>query len=843
VLPPRMKAFLCLLSGLLLIGLLRVTAYAQFQRFGGNPFEPPAAILHYARNRDYHVEHLQLVFVVHPDTHSAEGTVTHTLAPLRSGLSTIVLDAGANLQIKDCTLDGASVTFEHNGDKLILHAPSPLQRGKYVKVSVHYIMPGGTVGGGANGVGGFKWIDPTPSDPNRAPEFWTQGETDTNRNWVPCYDYPNDKCTSETIVTVPDTWTVIGNGQEGPVTEDRAHHTKTFHWIMNQPHSTYLLSLVGGELDVYRTHWENVPLLYVTPKGQGELAPYSFSDTPDMLSFYSQLLDFKYPWPKYAEDAVYDFPGGMENVSATTLGNIALTDPRAGLARTDSLTAHELAHQWFGDTVTCKDWGNIWLNEGFATFMQMLYTRHRFGEEEWQADKEGALQSYLREAHRYLRPLSTKLYSNPDVLFDSTTYSKGALVLEMLRDQLGQDNLFRGLHHYLEVYKFRPVDSHDLMEAITDETGINVEPFFDQWVYKPGHPVLQMSWRYDPQSATVQITVKQLQDTSHGVPIFHMPITFGLIYPNRASSDRLQRVTENCDQAEQEFSIPETSAPAAVLLDPDHELIKQMETPKWSEAEARAILLCAPDYVDRLEAARQIVAQPGGLTAEREQLFIQALKSEPAWRVASFLLQQLGNLKDPALRSLFLQQTESKQPERVAAALEALAQLPADAATLTLIHRDAISDTAPYPVVEGALNALAKLAPSQNLDVFRHQIEAKTPRDQLAYMSVNALAEAHVDAAGPLLLEAASPAHFYFTRLAAIRALGHLDRGDSTVSKGLANLLSDSNPQIQRSVIEALQERGDKSVAPILQAFETQTSDPQLKQAAEDAIANLKRGD
>lgn len=164
MLPHRTRSFICLLSGLSLIGLSRITAYAQFQRVGGNPFEPPAATLHYARNRDYHVEHLQLVFIVHPDTHSAEGTVTHTLAPLRDGLSTIVLDAGANLQIKDCTLDGAPVTFEHNGDKLILHAPSPLQRGKYVKVSVHYIMPSGTVGGGANGVGGFKWIDrPLPT--------------------------------------------------------------------------------------------------------------------------------------------------------------------------------------------------------------------------------------------------------------------------------------------------------------------------------------------------------------------------------------------------------------------------------------------------------------------------------------------------------------------------------------------------------------------------------------------------------------------------------------------------------------------------------------------------------
>lgn len=835
------RGFYCLL--ILLVPLLAPKALAQFQRSRGNPFEPPAATLQYARNRDYHVEHLQLVLTVHPKQHSAEGTVVHTLAPLRDGLTQITLDAGTDLKIQSCTLNDSPVRFEHEGDKLHIYPLSPLLRGKYVKLTIHYLLPNTKAGGGANGVGGFTWIDPGPNNPNWSPEFWTQGETNTNRNWVPCYDYPNDKCTSETIVTVPDTWTVIGNGVEGAVTEDKAHHTRTFRWSMPLPHSTYLLSLVGGELDVVRSHWGKIPLLYVTPKGQGDLAAYSFSDTPDMLSFYSKILDFNYPWPKYAQDAVYNFPGGMENVTATTLGVYVLTDPRSGLRRTDSLTAHELAHQWFGDTVTCKDWGNIWLNEGFATFMEMTYIHHRFGEEEWQAEKEQALQSYLSEAKRYLRPIATKLYANPDALFDSTTYSKGALVLEMLRNQLGEDNLFRGLHHYLEVYKFRPVDTHDLIEAVTDETGINVEPLFDEWVYKPGHPVLQMHWTYDAQIKAVKLHVDQTQNTSQGVPIFTTPLTFGLIYPYATSQERLQRVTVTLEQASQDFTLPASTPPAAVLLDPDHELIKEMATPQWSNTEASAVLLYAPDYVDRLDAARQIANEPGGITGAREQLLEKALASEPAWRVAVFLIEQLGNLKDPALRSLFIREAKSSQPERVVSALEALRKLPSEPFTLALIRKEAISDTAPYTVVVGALHALAQLAPAQNLDVFRHQIQTNSPRDMLPLGAVNALAEAHVEEAAPLLLEATRPPHSEFTRIAAIRALGTIARHDTSVTQGLTKLLADSNPHIQQAVITALQERGDKSVVAELENFENRTTDPKLKQAAQDAIANLSRGE
>src|SRR5262249_2949191 len=153
-------------------------------------------------------------------------------------------------------------------------------------------------------------------------------------------------------------------------------------------------------------------LYYAVPKGHGKQIDDTFGDTPDMLSFFSDFTGVKYPWPKYAQTIMYDFGGGMENVSATTLAEGALTDRREGFFNSDGLDAHELAHQWFGDLVTCKDWGHIWLNESFAEFFAMLYTEHRRGKAAYERQVEDETQGYLGESRRYQRPLATNLYPN-----------------------------------------------------------------------------------------------------------------------------------------------------------------------------------------------------------------------------------------------------------------------------------------------------------------------------------------------------------------------------------------------------------------------------------------------
>src|SRR6516225_10031962 len=253
---------------------------------------------------------------------------------------------------------------------------------------------------------------------------------------------------------------------------------------MQHAHATYLISLVGAPLDIKRSSWRGVELIYAVPKGKRHLIDDSFGDTPDMLSFFSGTLGVKYPWPKYAQSAMYDHPAGMENVTAATLGAHGLTDKRRGFRTMSGANAHELAHQWFGDLLTCKDWGHLWLNEGFATFFRYLYVEHSRGKDAYAHEIEGAMQSYFQESRRYKRPLATNLYPDKEAMFDAHTYQKGAAILHTMRRYLGDQAFFVGLRQYLTRYRHMPVDSHDLCEAMTEATGVNLEPFFDQWIYK-----------------------------------------------------------------------------------------------------------------------------------------------------------------------------------------------------------------------------------------------------------------------------------------------------------------------------------------------------------------------
>ena len=828
------------LFGVISLSLLPSAAQGRRRR-DGEQFKAPAATLHYARSRDYHVRNLKLVLNVNAAGHSATGVVTHYLAPLRDGLASIVLDAGKNLVIQGCRIDGADVPFTHVGGILTLKPAQPLARGKEVAAEIRYTLPGGTTEGGANGLGGFHWVDPDPERPERTMMFWTQGETETNHNWVPCYDYPNDKCTSETIVTVPEAWEVIGNGAQGATTHDTAAKTRTFHWTMKQPHSTYLLSLVGGELDVQKANWEGVPLYYVVPKGKADLIAGSYGNTPDMLSLFSNSLGVKYAWPKYAQSAVWDFGGGMENVSATTLGAGSLTDKRSGNYTMSSLNSHELAHQWFGDLVTCKDWGDIWLNESFATFFEMYYTEHLEGRDQYDREVFGNTRTYLLEASHYKRSLSTKLYSGGDTMFDSHTYPKGGVILHMLRRQLGDKDFFRGLGHYLQVNKYQPVDSHDLSKAITEEIGTNVEPFFDQWVYKPGHPVLETGWSYDAASKAVILRVKQTQDTSDGTPVYKLPLKVALLRLNGGTSGAVERQTMNLEKADQTFRFDAAVKPDAVVFDPDYDLLKEIKNSAALPDELPALLRIAPSSLDRQTAAKEL-AKSDKLTPEaKTNLFVAALKTETSDRQAATLIGLLGDMKSEALRPLLREQATAKSAERRAAALDGLGKMPRTDADVALLRKAAGSDTEQYSVVEGALRSLGKLDAANSLDLFKHQSQAKSFRDQLSYTVVAALDDAHLDASAPILIDIAKSKRSRDLRINAIEILGKIAPTDAAVGITLQSLLKEDRDTIQKAAITALKTRNQKASVSALRETATAAKSKEVRDAAASAADELEK--
>src|SRR5579871_525005 len=558
----------------------------QAQGQNKNPFAPPIASLHYAPDRTCELLNVAVDVDVDYPNQTITGHVVNTLAPLREGLTEVTLNAGLALEISKLTVDGNDAPYARK-DRILTIATPPEPKGKPIRIAIDYKLTHAHETSLKIAGEGWHWIQADAKNPTHV-GFWTQGETEQTSNWCPTWDYPNNLATSETRCTVPADWDVIGNGVlvSNKLSPDKQR--RTFDWKCTIPHATYLLTLCAGPFDIKRDKWEGLDLWYVVPKGLGKYIDDTFGDTKDMLSFFSTVLGYKYPWPKYAQDAMYDFGGGMENASATTLGVGELTEAREGFRRAASINAHELAHQWFGDTVTCKDWGDLWLNEGFATFMQNLYFEHSMGKNAYDQQLDENMREYFVTARAYKRPISTKMYPttvpNGIMMFDAHSYAKAGVVLHTLRRYLGDEPFFSGLKLYLTTWQHTPVESVQLRRCMTEASGINCEPFWAQWIEKPGHPVLDYTWT--ASSDGIALTVKQLQDTSDGTPIYDIPAKVGLI----TSEGKFTEQPVHLSKPEETFHLTAAGSVTAVVLDPDHDFLREIPTLHWSAAELASIL-------------------------------------------------------------------------------------------------------------------------------------------------------------------------------------------------------------------------------------------------------------
>jgi aminopeptidase N len=784
-------------------------ANAQIGR--GNPFQAPAARVTYAPDRDYDLQHLSVTLNIDYPKRTFEGTAVNTVAPLRKeGLKEFKFHCGKSLTVLGAEFDGKTAPFAREGDFVVVTAPANVPQNKAVRAAIRYRGGNEQGGGFGSGDGGFHWVNPGPGQPDRV-GFWTQGETGYNSRWAPTWDYPNDLATSETIVTVPESWTVIGNGVKVSDKVNAGTGTRTVHWRMNQPHATYLLAVYGGPFDVKEAKWEGVPLLYVVPKGRASQIDDSFGDTPKMLSFFSKVTGVKYPWPKYAQCALYDFGGGMENVSATILPEADLTDKRAGYRNMASLNAHELAHQWFGDLVTCKDWGSIWLNESFATFFQALYFEHDQGKNGYDREIESNMQQYFQEARRYKRPLATNFYANPDAMFDSHTYPKGGVVLHTLRRQLGDEAFFAGIKKYLTDNRHQPVETNDLIRAMTEASGVNVRPFFDQWVFKPGHPVLEWSWTYDDAKGEIVAIVKQVQNTADGTPIYDIPTFVGVI-----KDGKVARLPVRLNAAEQTFRLA-SPKPDAVLLDPDHDFLRQIANQPWSAAELPYVTQFAPCGIDRNRAFQRLLAEAA--TDENIRLAAEVIRRDNTLFPAIPSAVPLTRLKREELRPLFREMLKQPSFERQADGIAGLSLLEKSDDDLKLV-RGLVNDTAPYRVVASAVRTLSLWDAKGSVDIIERAAKMPSENETVRSAAFAALATVAPERGIPILISAAASGNPNTLRLAALRAMARVEGQDTAIRNALRPLLRDTDWRVSMAAASTVGERKDKELLPTLKELE-----------------------
>jgi aminopeptidase N len=472
------------------------------------------------RSRSIDFIHYRVSLTFDLDSRVFWGENQITLTPLADEVDHSVLDA-EEIVIVDAVDEAGQRLFYVQGDTtVVIKFPQAISYGDTIALTVAFR--------GENPQEGFFFDDATDDHPQMVS---TDSWPDEAHHWIPLYDYPNDKVTHELIVTVPDGNKVLSNGRLEGVEEDEGTGTTTWHWSQEQPHATYLLMLAIGPFTVLEDSLGSLPVNYWVYPEDAEDARWIFAKTPRMIAFYADLFDHPYPWAKYDQVTTPHVGGGAEATSATILGDGVIHDRRAEQDFSwERVLAHEVAHQWWGDLITLREWSHTWLNESFGTYSDYLWTRHESGEDEGAWALLGKKNAYLREAHaRYVRPIVFNRYERPHDNFDSHTYPKGACILHQLRFILGDESFLRALSAFLHEHAFESVDTYDFMKTVKDVTGQNLDWFFEQYVFRPGHPVFEISSTWDAGAGQVRLQVAQVQDRDHGVPIYRTPVQIGIV--------------------------------------------------------------------------------------------------------------------------------------------------------------------------------------------------------------------------------------------------------------------------------------------------------------------------
>src|SRR5258705_259007 len=481
--------------------------------------------------------------------------------------------------------------------------------------------------------------------------------------------------------TVEKPLSVISNGKLLD-TKDNKDGTRTFHWKIEQPHASYLTSIIVGEYVPIVSEYQGIPIITNVYPSEVKEGKASTARLTEMVKFFSEKTGVKYPYAKYAQTTARDFGGGMENISATTQTDNMIHDARAELdSNTDGLQSHELAHQWFGDYVTCRDWSDIWLNESFATYFQAMWDEHKLGGDDFlYSDVKANQDAYLAAwSQGNRRPIVTKNYANPDAVFDTYAYPRGGAVLHMLRTFLGEDNWWRSINHYLTKHAHQPVETSQFRIAIEETTGQPMDWFFDEWLYKMGHPIFKVTQNYDPATKALKLSVEQLQtvDSSSQFPqaaLFQTPVDVEI---GTAAGTRLERI-QILPQKEQSFAFSTDSAPLLVNLDYRGTLIKELQFEKTTEQLAYQ-LSHDQDVLGRVWALQQLstrMKDQATVEAEKRQIVSQlasALTGDKFWGVRLQAATALNNPPGETVRAALLAALKDKKSAVRARAITSLA--------------------------------------------------------------------------------------------------------------------------------------------------------------------------
>jgi len=540
-------------------------------------------VYHASPPRIHDLQHTRLEVQFDWENRQLIGNALLELKPYFYPQSTLTLDA-KRMEINSVLLidgkDKIKLDYEYDGEVLSILLDREYTREENFFLEIDYLAkPYDREAGGSKAIAsdrGLYFINPQSKDPDKPRQIWTQGETESNSHWFPTIDKPNERTTQEIYITVDSSFTTLSNGVL-IYTRQNSDGSRTDYWKLEQPHAPYLFMMAIGDFAKVSDSWrnqkteKNIEVSYLVEPGYKDHAKTIFGATPEMLTFFSDLLEYPYPWPKYSQVVVRDYvSGAMENTTASVfMEDLQMTGRELIDHSWDYIIAHELFHHWFGDLVTTESWSNLTLNEAFANYAEYLWLEYKYGKEEADFHQLEELETYLKESEEKQVDLIRFDYEYRDDMFDQHSYAKGGWIIHMLRSLVGEEAFFLSLNHYLRKHEYSSVEAHDLRLAFEEIVGEDLNWFFNQWFFASGHPVLKIEHEHEDGKLVLKILQAQDLNTT---PLYRLPVYVDVWHGDSSESYAIELE----DQYE-EFELEIERIPDLVVFDPQQQLLAEIE--------------------------------------------------------------------------------------------------------------------------------------------------------------------------------------------------------------------------------------------------------------------------
>lgn len=794
---------------------------------GSQRFQLGSTTRKYERSREFVVRHMLLDLELDFKAHALSGTAQLDFVRRAKTGTSLKLDAlgfvieRVALSVNDkesCEL--SSSEYSYDGDVIEVPLAHNVASGRII---ITYQ---------ATPRLGLYFLEPDNEVTDRPVQAWSQCQDEDGKHWFPCQDKPHVKMSYEMRVVVPQGMTALSGGE---LLEKKPIGSKLrYHFRLDEPTPAYLVTLVVGTFD----EWEEqvtlasgreITLRYLVPPGKLADGKRGFSGTAEAIKLFSEKTGVEYPYKSYSQVVVSDFIfGGMENTTATTMYEHILLDKTAALDMdSNDLVAHELAHHWFGDLVTCRDWSHAWLNEGFATYFELIERQHRLGRDEYEHYVTGDLNVYLGEARgAYERPVVCRDYDEPIDLFDRHLYQKGGLILHMLRQRLGDEAFFSGVKNYLTAHRHGIVETNDLMRALEESSGLSLERFFDEWVYRPGHPSLKVTISLEKNLLTVDVEQVQKGDN---IAVFELPFEIEVGLGNKR--ERHQR---SITDRKSNLVVQLSERPTWVNLDPDYLITAPIQLTAPADL-LHGLLKHGPQARGRRMAAMALGRRQDEKTIR--ELTSSLHNEEELWMVRAKSAESLGKIAGSTAETALIDGLKTPDLKVQRAISEALGELRGDRTTRALME---LTKSKSYLVTASAARSLGKQRSAQADKLLHQLLKRSSWADVIRAGALTGLSNEASEETAALLLEWSQYGRPLRARRAALAALSQIAEGNK-IRLALEEMLSDRDPHIRQAVLSTLGAMGDAKSQEAISLLLERELDGGVKSRAAQVLKSLAK--